>query len=78
MLNKEFKYYLDHQMELVEKYNGKVLVIKEEKVVGVFNTEIEAYFDCIKKYEPGTFLIQQCTPGMDSYTQTFHSRVIFS
>ncbi len=78
MLEKEFQYYLDHQIELVEKYNGKVLVIIGEDVVGVYDTELQAYFDSVIKYEPGTFLIQKCTPGDESYTQTFHSRVIFA
>jgi len=78
MLEKEFQYYLDHQSELVEKYNGKVLVIIGEDIVGVYVDELQAYFDSISKYQPGTFLIQKCTPGDESYTQTFHSRVIFA
>ena len=78
MLENEFKYYLDHQSELVEKYNGKVLVIIGENVVGTFTTEQEAYFSSIKKFQLGTFLIQKCTPGADAYTQTFHSRVVFA
>ena len=77
MLDREFQYYLDNQDELVSVYSGKVLVIIGEKVVGNYDTEIEAYYASIKLYEPGTFLIQQCTPGLDSYTQTFHSRVSF-
>lgn len=78
MLDKEFKYYLDNQEELVKKYNGKVLAIVGQEVVGVYSDESEAYFDCIKKYKPGTFLIQTCSPGEKDYTQTFHSRVVFS
>lgn len=78
MLEKEFQYYLDHQNELVEKYNGKVLVIIGEDIVGVYVDELQAYFDSISKYKQGTFLIQKCTPGDESYTQTFHSRVIFA
>ncbi len=78
MLEKEFKYYLDHQAELVEKYNGRFLVIKDESVVGDFATMEEAYFDSVQKYELGTFLIQECTEGDKAYTQTFHSRVVFA
>jgi hypothetical protein len=33
MLRKEFGYYASHQNELVEKYKGKYLVIKNEKVI---------------------------------------------
>ncbi len=78
MLDTEFKYYLDNQKELVKKYNGKVLAIVGQEVVGVYSDESEAYFDCIKKYKLGTFLIQTCSPGEKDYTQTFHSRVVFS
>jgi hypothetical protein len=78
MLEKEFKYYLDHQAELLKKYNGRVIVIKGDKVIGDYNSEAEAYTESLKSNELGTFLIQVCTPGSDSYTQTFHSRVVFS
>jgi hypothetical protein len=77
MLEKEFQYYLDHQSELVQKYNGKFLVIKDEEVISVFDTDEEAYFQTTQKFEPGTFLIQYCETGDSSYTQTFHSRVVF-
>jgi hypothetical protein len=78
MLEKEFKYYLDHQAELLKKYNGRVIVIKGEEVIGDYGTDVEAYTESLKSHKPGTFLIQVCLPGSDSYTQTFHSRVVFS
>ena len=76
-LEKEFKYYLDNQDELVQKYDGKSLVIIGEKVVGSYDTNEEAYFESKKKYKLGTFLIQFCEKGEDSYTETFNSRVSF-
>lgn len=78
MLENEFKYYLDHQAELVEKYNGKFLVIKGNEVIGVYDAEDVAFFETGKKYEPGTFLIQFCEAGDSSYTQVYHSRVSFA
>lgn len=77
MLDKEFQFYIDHQEDLVDKYFGKYLVIKDLSVVGVYNSEIEAYSESVKKYELGTFLIQECMPGEENYTQTFRTRVIF-
>lgn len=77
MLEQEFKYYLDHQEELVKKYLDKFLVIKDQKVAGVYETKEAAYDDATSKYELGTFLIQHCLPGSLSHTQTFHSQVIF-
>ena len=78
MLEKEFQYYLDNQTELVKKYDGKYIVIIGNQVIASYNSNEEAYFESLKQYQVGTFLIQHCTPGSDSYTQTFHSRVAFN
>lgn len=77
MLKDEFQYYIDHQAELLKEYNGKYLVIKDKTVVASYTDANEAYFKSMEVYEPGTFLIQLCSPGEQSYTQTFHSRVAF-
>ena len=76
-LEKEFKYYLDNQDELVKKYNGKFIVIKNQKVIGDYNTELEAIKKTSQKEKLGTFLIQKCEPGVDSYSQMFYSRAMF-
>jgi hypothetical protein len=77
-LEKEFDYYITNQSKLVKKFNGRVLVIVGKSVVGDYDSVQKAYFESLKKYKPGSFLIQKCYPGKDSYTQTFHSpRVIF-
>ena len=78
MLEKEFEYYLSHQEELAQKYNGKFLVISGEKVVGIYQSNSEAYNEATKSYPLGTFLIQHCTFGKEGHTQIFHSRVIFN
>jgi hypothetical protein len=77
-LQKQLEYFKSHQDELVKKYEGKFIVIKDQEMQGVYDTEMEAYTDAKEKFELGTFLIQQCLPGQESYTQTFHSRVTFS
>jgi hypothetical protein len=76
-LEKEFKYYLDHQDELVKEYDGKFIVIHGSKVVGAYESELDAIKETSKKYKQGTFLLQMCEPGNSSYTQTYHSRVAF-
>lgn len=77
-LEKEFNYYLENQDELVKKYNGKFIAIKDCKVIGVYDSELEAIKQTTENQELGTFLIQKCEPGSESYTQTYNSRVIFS
>jgi hypothetical protein len=76
-LEKEFQYYLDHQDDLVKQYNGKVIVIKNGQVIGVYESEIEAIEKTSEKEELGTFLVQKCNPGTDNYVQMYHSRVAF-
>ena len=78
MLDLEFKFYLDNQSNLVQQYAGKYLVIKGREVIGIYETEDSAFFDTEKSHAPGTFLIQFCEAGDDSYTQVFHSRVAFN
>ena len=56
MLEKEFKYFKDHQEELVKKHEGKYLVIVGKEVVGVYDSEIDAYTEAKKRHKPGTFL----------------------
>ncbi|MFA5229355.1 MAG: hypothetical protein WC446_06360 [Candidatus Paceibacterota bacterium] len=78
MLDAEYKYYIDHQQDLLKLYRGRFIVIKGEKIVGDYDSQAAAYLDSIKKYELGTFLIQECTDGNSGYTQTYNSRVIFA
>lgn len=63
-----FKYYVGHQKELVEKYNNKVLAIKDEIILGVFNNEIEALTETTKTEELGTFIVHRVGPGKDNYS----------
>jgi hypothetical protein len=77
MLEKEFKYYIDNQKELLNTYNGLYIVIKDNEVIGSYSSELEALLFTQKTEEIGTFLIQFCSPGENAYTQTFHSRVAF-
>ena len=76
-LAKEFDYYLAHQDELVEQYDGKVVVIKDGKVLGAYDSLIKAVTATEKAgQELGTFLVQPVSPGSDAYTHTHHSRVL--
>ena len=63
MLETEFQYFIDHQDELVRDYDGKTLVLIGEEVVGVYGNVHDAYFDSMKKYKLGTFMIQRCIAG---------------
>lgn len=77
-LKDEFQFYLDHQSELVKKYEGQVVVIKGGRILGAYADELMAITETQKSEELGTFLVQKVSKGDQDYTETFHSRVVFS
>lgn len=80
MLEKEFQYYLENQKELTKQHFSRFIIIKDQKILGDFSNEIEAVLAAKNELglELGTFLVQQCLPGIENYTQFFHSRVLFN
>ena len=59
-LEENFQYYIDNQPELVKKYEGKYLLIKDRQVKEAFDSEIEAYKYAQSKFEQGSYIIQPC------------------
>lgn len=74
-LLKEFEYYLAHQADLLREHQGKFVVIKDQKVIGVYDDELTAISRTKMNHKLGTFLVQKVEPGDSAYTQTYHSRV---
>jgi hypothetical protein len=77
-LKKEFEYYVANQGGLVQQYDGKFIVIKDQAVIGVYADKIQAITETQKHHVLGTFLVQKVAPGSAEPTQAFHSRVSFS
>ena len=77
-LEKEFQYYIDNQETLVKKYAGKVLAIKGGVILGAFDSEIQAVKFLAPDHKLGSYLLQRCLDGKESYTRVFHSRVVFA
>lgn len=73
MFDLEFDFYVSHQQELVKKYDGKILVIIGNELVGVYDQPLVALRETEKKHEIGTFMIQPCSKGPESYTVTISS-----
>lgn len=77
-LKKDFEYYLEHQTALVRKHGGKFIVIKDQSVIGAYDTELQAVQETAKTHPLGTFIVQKCEPGEESHSHVFHSRVAFA
>jgi len=68
MFEEELEFFKEHQAELVEKFDGKFLVIKGNEVLGAYDSTIDALNAGVKKNELGSFMIQPCEPGPGAYT----------
>jgi hypothetical protein len=77
-LQREFEYFLANKDELLQQYNGKFVVIKDQCVIGTYADEVTAVTETQKTHPLGTFLVQKIEPGDAAYNQTFHSRVAFA
>jgi len=73
MFQEELEFFKANQTNLVNQYKGKILVIKGKKVLGAYNSTIEAFTKTVKAHKPGTFMIQPCEPGPEAYTVTISS-----
>jgi hypothetical protein len=73
MFQEELEFFKNNQAALVEKYGGRVLAIKGDKVLGVYNSALDALKETTKEHKLGSFMIQPCHPGADAYTITISS-----
>jgi hypothetical protein len=77
-LEKEFMFFLENREKLAREHQGKFVAIKDQTVIGVYDSDSEAVEETAKKFPLGTFLVQKCDLDESSYRQTFHSRVRFA
>lgn len=69
----DFNYFIKHYYELYNKYGHKFIAIKNSKILGVFDTEIEAITEISNKYPLGTFIVQECNGKESGYTNYISS-----
>lgn len=60
-LKSEFRYYLDNKADFLAKYRDRFVVIKDHKVIGVFDDRLIAINETRKSHDMGTFLVQLVT-----------------
>ena len=73
----DFLFYLENQDEMVQKYDGKVVAIKNQEVLGAYDSALAAVMETRKLHKMGTFLVQRVSEGDEAYTATVNSRVAF-
>jgi len=81
-LKKNLDWYIANQADLSAKYNGRILLIADQKPVAAFDSMDEACVTALKSCAPGNFTLQPCSPDSDSHTSTlyspFYSAMIYS
>jgi len=71
-LKKEFEFYLAKKPEYLLKYKGKFIVLRDQRILGVYDDRLEAIKETAKTYPIGTFLVQQVVEVEEEVR--FHSR----
>lgn len=72
-LKKNLDWYIEHQKDLATKYNGKILLIVDQRLVDTFDSMQHAYSAAAERYTPGTFTLQPCSPDAESFTVMLYS-----
>ena len=73
-LEKEFKYYLQNKEKFLKDYKGKFIVIKDQRVLGIYDDQMEAIEQTRKEHKLGTFLVHHVQPDEEEQVR-FRSRV---
>lgn len=74
-LSEEIAFFKSIQSELARDHHGLFVVIHEESVKGVYESELKAYAFARTEIWPESFLIRKCVLPEEEFRHTFHSRV---
>lgn len=66
--NSDFEWFLDNYNNFYKEYGRKIIVIKNQSVLGVFDDKNSAIDETIKKHRLGTFIVQECNGDETGYT----------
>lgn len=77
MLEKEYRYYEKIASRLAQEHPNKFAVIKDEQVIGIYNSIEHALKETSKIHELGTFIVQHCKEEKD-IVHRYSSRVSFA
>ena len=67
----EFRFYRANQDDMVSKYDSKVIVIKNQKVIGVYDSVTAAVTQTRKQHKPGTYWCNKLAKGTKRTLEPF-------
>lgn len=65
--DKDFNFFVRHYQELFKRYGHKFIAIKNEKILGVYDSVLDAVNTLSENYKPGDYIIQECTGDENAY-----------
>ncbi len=75
-LQRELKYYREHQEELASSHHGELVLIVGESIEGFFATDLDAYRVATLKLGAESFLIRKCVRPEEEVTVVIHPRLV--
>ena len=68
MQDNDFNWFLEHYNELYERYGRSFLAIKDERVLGTYDSFKKAVDATLLTEEAGTFIVQECNGEESAYS----------
>ena len=68
-----YDWFQENLPELEKQYGDKYVVIKDKRVIGVYDDKRAAYTDMREKEELGTFIIQLCSTDESKTLNLFYT-----
>ena len=66
-MEKDFIWFKNHYAELQKEYGNAFVVIKNETVLGVFDSYVKAVRTTMLTEDLGTFIVQECNKDCEAY-----------
>ena len=76
-LENDFEFYLANLDDLAQKYEGKFIAIKKCKILGSYDSMIDAVNETEKQgHNRGTCIVQKASSDPSAYTVTYFNNLI--
>jgi len=75
MQDQDFDYFLQNMEGLYQTHGHKFVAIKNQTILGIYDTFNDALESTLKTEELGTFLIQECLENREKMVHHFQGNV---
>jgi hypothetical protein len=77
MQDQDFEYFIQHMEFFYKEYGHKFLAIKNQNVLGAYDSFNMALDETLKREQAGTFIIQECFKNKEESINHFQGNVMF-